>query len=179
MEGLDCPCGLGEDYGACCGRFHGGAAAPTAELLMRSRYSAFAVGDAAYLLRTWHSSTRPRKLELDPACRWTRLAVLETRGGGLFDTDGTVSFRAVYVVDGRRGVLDETSRFVREAKRWVYLGPVDAQSAGGRALGRSCGKMGACPSMPCSRQPRAESCHRKTGGWRSAAPARGRRRARS
>jgi len=129
MDGLDCPCGLGEGYGACCGRFHDGAAAPTAELLMRSRYSAFAVEDAAYLLRTWHSSTRPRKLELDPACRWARLAVLETHGGGLFDTAGTVSFRAVYVVDGRRGVLDETSRFVREAKRWVYLGPVDGQSA--------------------------------------------------
>ena len=46
MERLDCPCGLGEDYGSCCGRFHHGAAAPAAELLMRSRYSAFAVGDA-------------------------------------------------------------------------------------------------------------------------------------
>jgi len=91
---------------------------------MRSRYSAFAVGDAAYLLRSWHPSTRPRTLELDPMCRWTRLAVLESHGGGLFDATGTVSFRAVYVLDGRRNVLTETSRFVREAKRWVYLGPV-------------------------------------------------------
>ena len=124
MEGLECPCGLGEDYDSCCGRFHGGAAAPTAELLMRSRDSAFAVGDAAYLLRSWHPSTRPRTLELDPMCRWTRLAVLESHGGGLFDATGTVSFRAVYVLDGRRNVLTETSRFVREAKRWVYLGPV-------------------------------------------------------
>jgi SEC-C motif domain protein len=133
MEELDCPCGLGEDYDSCCGRFHKGAAAPTAELLMRSRYSAFAVGDAGYLLRTWHPSTRPRTLELDPACRWTRLAVLETHQGGLFDATGTVSFRAVFILDGRRDVLTETSRFVRAAKRWVYLGPVDEQSAGRRA----------------------------------------------
>jgi SEC-C motif-containing protein len=133
MEGPECPCGLGEDYDSCCGRFHKGAAAPTAELLMRSRYSAFAVGDAAYLLRTWHSSTRPRTLELDPECRWTRLARLEAHDGGLFDAAGIVSFRAVYVLGGRRGVLAETSRFVREAKRWVYLGPVDGQLAGRRA----------------------------------------------
>ena len=50
---------------------------PTAESLMRSRYSAFAVGDAGYLLRTWHPSGRPRTLSLDPALRWTRLALQE------------------------------------------------------------------------------------------------------
>ena len=91
---------------------------------MRSRYSAFAVGDAGYLLRTWHPSGRPRSLTLDPALHWTRLAVLETDGGGLFDTDGTVRFRAVYIRAGKRGVLAETSRFVRQDGRWAYLGPV-------------------------------------------------------
>ncbi|MGH3246951.1 MAG: YchJ family protein [Trebonia sp.] len=125
MDELGCPCGLGDDYDLCCGRLHRGALAVTAEQLMRSRYSAFAVGDAAYLLRTWHPSGRPRGLRLDPALRWTRLAVLETHDGGLFDTAGTVRFRAVYVQAGRRGVQAETSRFVREDGRWVYLGPVD------------------------------------------------------
>jgi uncharacterized protein YchJ len=62
MGGLACPCGLGEDYASCCGRLHTGAPAPTAESLMRSRYSAFAVADAGYLLRTWHPSRRPRTL---------------------------------------------------------------------------------------------------------------------
>jgi SEC-C motif domain protein len=124
MDGLACPCGLGEDYGSCCGRLHAGAPAPTAEALMRSRYSAFAVGDAGYLLRTWHPSARPPDLSLDPDLRWTRLAVLETRDGGLFDDTGTVQFRAMYVQQGRRGVLAETSRFVRHGKRWTYLGPV-------------------------------------------------------
>jgi SEC-C motif domain protein len=125
MEGLACPCGLGDDYAACCGRFHAGAPAPTAEALMRSRYSAFAVGDPGYLARTWHPAGRPETLALDPAIRWTRLAVLETQDGGLFDSAGTVRFRAVYVQDGKRGVLAENSRFVREDGRWTYLGPVD------------------------------------------------------
>ncbi|MFZ2176709.1 MAG: YchJ family metal-binding protein, partial [Rhodococcus sp. (in: high G+C Gram-positive bacteria)] len=55
-----CPCLLGEPYDDCCGRYHRGVTtAPTAERLMRSRFSAFAVLDAEYLLATWHPSTRP------------------------------------------------------------------------------------------------------------------------
>ena len=92
---------------------------------MRSRYSAFAVGDAGYLLRTWHSSARPKTLDLDPDTKWTRLAVLETRDGGMFDDVGTVKFRAVFVHDGQRGVLAENSSFVREDKLWTYFGPVE------------------------------------------------------
>jgi SEC-C motif-containing protein len=115
-----CPCGNGETYGSCCGRFHRGAAtAPTAEALMRSRFSAFAVGDAAYLLRTWHSSVRPAQLDLDPRVRWTRLEILGSTGGGLLEPTGTVEFRAYH----GDGALHENSRFVRENKQWVYLGP--------------------------------------------------------
>ena len=124
VDALACPCGLGDDYASCCGRLHAGAPAPTAESLMRSRYSAFAVGDACYLLRTWHRSARPRTLSLDPARRWTRLAILETRDGGLFDATGTVQFRAMYLQQGQRGVLAETSRFVRQDRHWTYLGPL-------------------------------------------------------
>jgi SEC-C motif-containing protein len=125
MDGRACPCGLGDDYESCCGRFHAGTPAPTAEALMRSRYSAFAVGDLGYLLRSWHPSHRPPALGLDPALQWTRLAVLETQDGGLFDNTGTVQFRAMYVRDGQRGVLTETSRFVRHDGHWTYLGPDD------------------------------------------------------
>ena len=92
---------------------------------MRSRFSAFAVGDADYLLRTWHPASRPRELALDPEIAWKRLAVLETGAGGLFDTEGTVRFRAVYVEDGQRRVLTENSRFVRQDRVWTYFGPAD------------------------------------------------------
>ena len=71
MANRRCPCGTGLPYDECCGPLHAGATpAATAEQLMRSRYSAFAVGDAAYLLATWHPSTRPPALELDPGVRW-------------------------------------------------------------------------------------------------------------
>ena len=119
-----CPCLSGETYEACCGRFHDGRAdAPTAEQLMRSRYSAFAVGDADYLRRTWHAPTRPAELEVDPGVRWTRLDVLGTRGGGPFDTEGTVEFRAHYRADGVPGSQHEVSRFLRVDGRWLYVGP--------------------------------------------------------
>nr|WP_197698187.1 YchJ family metal-binding protein [Micromonospora viridifaciens] len=117
-----CPCGTGAPYADCCGPIHRGAStAATAEALMRSRFSAFAVGDADHLLRSWHSSTRPARLRLDPALRWTRLEILDTDRGGLFDTAGTVRFRAHYREAGRPGTLAEHSRFVREDGRWVYL----------------------------------------------------------
>ncbi|MFI2566420.1 YchJ family protein [Paenarthrobacter sp. NPDC018779] len=117
-----CPCLSGEQYSDCCGRFHrGDADAPTAEQLMRSRYSAFVVLDSGYLLRTWHASTRPGSLELDPDMQWRRLDILATTAGGPLDTHGTVEFAAHYRQDGERGVQREHSRFVREDKRWYYV----------------------------------------------------------
>ncbi|MFG3420392.1 YchJ family protein [Micromonospora sp. NPDC049460] len=117
-----CPCGSAQPYARCCGRLHRGEAdAATAEALMRSRYSAFAVGDTAYLLRSWHSSTRPRRLDLDPSQRWTGLEIVDADRGGLFDTTGVVEFRAHYRAGGRPGTQTERSRFVREDGRWVYV----------------------------------------------------------
>ena len=110
-----CPCLSGETYGACCGPLHAHVApAPTAERLMRSRYSAFAVGDAGWLLETWHPSTRPDDLELDPAVRWFRLDVLRTERGGPLDDRGVVEFAAHSRVDGAAEVQREVSRFVRD-----------------------------------------------------------------
>ncbi len=88
---------------------------------MRSRYSAFAVLDADYLLRTWHSSTRPRSVELDPDVQWRRLDILSVSKGGPLDTEGVVEFAAHYRSGVERGVQRESSRFVREGKRWYYV----------------------------------------------------------
>ncbi|KAA9153163.1 YchJ family protein [Amycolatopsis acidicola] len=118
-----CPCGLGKPYGSCCGRLHRGeAVAATPEELMRSRYSAFAVGDAGYLRESWHPSTRPATIDLDsrPA-EWTRLEILSTSGGSAFHTDGTVEFRAHYRADGEEHVHAEHSTFTRENGRWFYV----------------------------------------------------------
>jgi SEC-C motif-containing protein len=88
---------------------------------MRSRYSAFAVGDAAYLLATWHPTTRPRTLELDPHQRWTRLDIVGERRGGPADAAGVVEFRAHYRRNGDDGELHERSSFVRDDGEWRYV----------------------------------------------------------
>ncbi|MFF8828375.1 YchJ family protein [Streptomyces sp. NPDC015131] len=117
-----CPCGLPSPYAACCGRFHTGEAlAPTAELLMRSRYSAFVVRDASYLLRTWAPATRPRTVDFDPDMRWTGLEITATTEGTPFHTTGTVTFAAGYTHRGEPGALREHSRFERADGAWVYV----------------------------------------------------------
>ncbi len=116
-----CPCLSGNPYGECCGPLHAGAPAPTAERLMRSRFTAFALGLPEYLLATWHPSTRPSSLDLDDTQRWTRLDIVGTRAGGPFDTAGSVAFRAYWRSADERGVLEETSDFVREDGRWLYV----------------------------------------------------------
>ncbi|MCD2441896.1 SEC-C domain-containing protein [Agromyces sp. SYSU K20354] len=117
-----CPCLSGEVFGACCGPFLGGSVhAPTAVQLMRSRYSAFVVGDAGYLLATWHPSTRPTALETDASLHWYRLDIVRTERGGPLDISGVVEFVARYRTEGDRGELHETSRFAREGRRWYYV----------------------------------------------------------
>jgi len=127
VEGARCPCGLPAAYDDCCGRFHrGDKAPPTAELLMRSRYAAYARSDAAYLLSSWHPSTRPRRIDPDPELRWTRLEIIATTAGGLLDQVGTVSFRAHHERRGQPAVLTENSRFERHDGRWAYVDAVHA-----------------------------------------------------
>ncbi|EPZ15157.1 hypothetical protein M622_16515 [Thauera terpenica 58Eu] len=88
---------------------------------MRSRYTAFVRRDAAYLLASWHASTRPATLVLDdtPAPKWIGLQI---RVQEALDADhATVEFVARYRVGGRAQRLHETSRFVRENGLWFYV----------------------------------------------------------
>jgi SEC-C motif-containing protein len=122
-----CPCGSARPYDRCCGRLHRGEAqAATAEQLMRSRFAAFALGDAPYLLESWHPSSRPRRVRFDPDRHWVQLEVLATEGGGMLDAEGTVEFVAHHRRGDQVGELHEVSLFVRDEGRWRYLGPVDA-----------------------------------------------------
>lgn len=118
-----CPCGTGQAYGACCGRWHAGEqhlSAPTPEALMRSRYTAYTLGLTGYLFATWHASTRPATLE--PVDRQVRWLGLEVRKTAMSDADhGTVEFVARSKLAGRAHRLREISRFVREDGRWYYV----------------------------------------------------------
>lgn len=115
-----CPCGGGL-YAQCCAPFHTGLQqAPTAEKLMRSRYSAFALGLDEYLWRTWHPRTRPERVELDDT-RWTGLEIVAVVDGSERDHSGIVEFIAHYRQGRRTGAMRERSRFERRAGRWMYL----------------------------------------------------------
>lgn len=110
-----CPCGTGEPFGTCCLPLHAGARqADTAEQLMRSRYSAYAVDDVDYLWRTWHPRTRPTDLTPRSGVHWTGLEIIDT-------ADDEVEFRAHYRHDGHPGMLHERSRFAVRARRWFYV----------------------------------------------------------
>ena len=119
-----CPCGTGRDLAVCCGRYHAGDAAPDAEALMRSRYSAFVRQDARYLLATWHASTRPASLDFEAGTHWLGLEVRAQRT--LDAAHAEVEFVARSRLHGRASRLHERSRFVREndasgVARWVYV----------------------------------------------------------
>lgn len=121
-----CPCGQTDPrgralaFGACCGRYlDHDTPAPDAQSLMRSRYSAFVIGRVDYLNSSWHASTRPADLSLEPGVKWLGL---EVRSHRLIDADhAEVEFVARSRVAGRGQRLHETSRFVREVGRWFYV----------------------------------------------------------
>jgi SEC-C motif-containing protein len=95
---------------------------------MRSRYSAYALMREDYLLRTWHGTTRPAQLDLHDAgpVKWLGLKILNCEKGGVDDRNGVVEFVARYQVNGRAERLQEVSRFVCEAGRWLYVdGQID------------------------------------------------------
>ena len=134
MAPRDCPCGRGR-YADCCGPLHAAVAATApgavsdvraadAEALMRSRYSAYVLEDAAYLLATWHPSTRPASVDFVPGLRWLGLEVKRHAPDG---ERAVVEFVARHRLGGgRAGRLHETSRFLREDGRWFYVdGDVD------------------------------------------------------
>ncbi len=119
---MRCPCRKKSEttlYADCCEPYHlGRHSAPTAEKLMRSRYAAFALGKADYLLRTWHAATRPQSVQLTPGEEWVQLRVLAAKEDG---DRAKVEFIAKSRRGGRTDTLHETSRFVREDGRWFYV----------------------------------------------------------
>ena len=139
--GDPCPCGSGSRFGDCCGPYLAGVTeAPTAEALMRARYSAYVLENGEYLTRTWHSRTRPADLGLDDGTTWHGLTVISTSAGGVDDEHGIVEFTARCRVKETPGNLHEISEFVREAGRWYYVDgdtPKQKPVKSGKKIGRN------------------------------------------
>lgn len=117
-----CPCGNDAGYARCCRPLHEGAVAQTAEILMRSRYSAYVMKREDYLLATWHPSTRPASLKLtaqQPSPTWLGLDVKRHEENG---EQATVEFVArLRYGGGKAQRMHEISSFVREEGCWYYL----------------------------------------------------------
>ncbi len=117
-----CICGTKINYEACCGKYHHGATAETAEALMRSRFSAFALHNDAYLLNTWAPATRPAEINsAENLLVWKYLQIVGTQKGRVTDNNGTVEFKAFYEQHEELYVIHELSRFKKEAGRWFYV----------------------------------------------------------
>lgn len=122
-----CPCQSGRSYTDCCGPLlEGVSRAETAEQLMRSRYSAFAIGNAQYLLNTLHPNQRqPDEFTHIKSglqnIEWTGLTIVDRESGEKDDIEGIVEFVAQYQLRGQPGRLHERSRFLFEQNQWFYL----------------------------------------------------------
>lgn len=123
---MRCPCGKSKPFEQCCGRFLSGAEVPkTPEQLMRSRFTAYALGGhGEYLLNTWFPATATgltvEQLS-DRNANWQRLEVLDKSQNG---DEGSVEFKAYYLPDNsdQMQVMHEKSEFRRVNGRWYYVG---------------------------------------------------------
>lgn len=122
-----CFCGKESEYNKCCGEIISGLrVANSAEELMRSRYSAFAVADGDYLMKSHHPKTRPEKdkkaiEQWARSVKWIGLSIISTNNGKKGDNNGTVEFKALYMEGGKLEQIHEKSEFVKEQDLWYYV----------------------------------------------------------
>lgn len=156
-----CPCGL-DTYDACCAPFHrGDAAVPTAERLMRARYSAYARGEVDFLLESILEESREdhdRAVieQWSAESEWLGLEVLATEAGGESDDAGTVEFVARYRnPKGERISHHELAEFTRVDDRWYFK---DGNPVEGKTVVRDAPKVGRNDPCPCGSGKKYKKC---------------------
>src|SRR5689334_6847518 len=118
-----CPCGSGKSYERCCAPFHKGEIhAPTPEALMRSRYSAFVLGDFSYIEKTMRgkplkSFSKKQLEQCHPQTKWLGLQVLSASEE---KERGEVHFIALYAMEGKKVQIEERSQFEKRGGKWYY-----------------------------------------------------------
>lgn len=153
-----CPCGSGKPFELCCGALIAGRPAPTAEALMRSRYSAFVVGDLDYLQKTsaGEAALKFNRAELAfslPHTEWLGLEILDTEAGQAGDDRGAVTFRVRFRENGRMHLQGERSEFRRVGGEWRYVsGEVDVGPETAVRVGRN-------DPCPCGSGKKFKKCH--------------------
>ncbi|MEY4768784.1 MAG: hypothetical protein RL637_1423 [Pseudomonadota bacterium] len=118
-----CLCGSGILFNDCCEAYHRGDKYPaTAEMLMRSRFTGYALQNSDYLLATWDKNTRPKQIDFSKEiAEWSGLEILMVKKGQIQDDKGLIEFKAYYRFNQQLCVLHELSRFKKSAGQWFYL----------------------------------------------------------
>ncbi len=154
----ECPCGSGRDYNECCGPFIGGKALPpTAEALMRSRYTAYATGNVEYIVASCVSA---EGIDIEGTRRWSTqsqwlgLTVHGTEKGREQDSEGTVDFTAQYVLDGLKEKHRESAHFVKKDGRWLF----DEGNVTTQTVVRAEPKVGRNDPCPCGSGKKYKKC---------------------
>ncbi|TDQ84528.1 SEC-C motif-containing protein [Dongia mobilis] len=156
-----CPCGSGKDLAQCCGPLIAGAAAPTAEALMRSRYTAFTQGNLDYIDST-HASDMAEPFDRGEGqsmvddFKWRGLEIVRVKDGGPADQTGEVEFTAKFRHNGQIGLHHERATFKREEGRWVYVdGELNPKP---QTVVRD-SKVGRNDPCPCGSGKKYKKCH--------------------
>ena len=155
-----CPCGSGAVYASCCAPYIAGEApAPTAQALMRSRYTAHVKLAAEYLNATQRGQRLATFSRMDMehsarSMRWVGLKVVAASGGGEGDKEGTVEFIASFEKDGQPGTHHEKSSFVRDGQAWLYTSGKNPQ----KPVRRDAVKVGRNQPCPCGSGKKYKRC---------------------
>ncbi len=155
-----CPCGSNLKYNECCEPYiKGKKKAPTAEALMRSRYTAFAVSELDYVEKTHHPKTRA-ELDMEGVrswatnSEWVGLEIRETEAGKECDTEGKVEFKCRFIFNGQEQVHHELSTFKKEDGEWYFVDGVMRNNTQRRAAP----KVGRNDPCPCGSGKKAKKC---------------------
>jgi SEC-C motif-containing protein len=126
-EMTNCLCGSDKSFGECCEPFLNGMGnAPTAEALMRARYSAYATANIDFIERTIYSSNRA-EFDRESALKWAErsqwhgLEILNVIDGKEDDAEGSVEFIATYSQQDESVKHHEVATFRKEAGTWTFV----------------------------------------------------------
>lgn len=156
----NCPCGTTQTYDNCCAPYiKGTKKAPTAEALMRSRYTAFAVNELAYVEKTHHPKTRA-ELDMEGVTSWATnsewlgLEIRETEKGKEQDSEGKVEFKCKFIFNGAEQTHHELSTFKKENDEWFFVDGVMKNNT----VRRTEPKLGRNDPCSCGSGKKAKKC---------------------
>ncbi len=156
-----CPCGSGDEYGKCCRPYiKDGLPAPTAEKLMRARYSAYAEGEIDFIMATHvvdpkdEEGSRKASEDWAKKSEWLGLEILQTEKGQEGDDTGTVEFKAHYMIKRARYTHHEISRFERRDGTWIFTEGKQIN----RPVVREAPKIGRNDPCPCGSGKKYKKC---------------------